>query len=323
MIERMTHGGNNNHSDSAAIAAAAALIRAGNLAAFPTETVYGLGADARNDRAVAAIFAAKGRPQFNPLIVHVRNLTAAQRLAEFDALSLRLAQHFWPGPFTLVLPRRADCGLSLLVSAGLDTVALRVPAHPVAQNLLSEAGCPIAAPSANISGRVSPTRAEHVRAELGDRVAIVLDGGACAVGLESTVVRVSGGKALLLRPGSVTRDEIAAIAGHVKMASDAPDALRSPGQLASHYAPALPLRLNAARAEPGEAGLAFADNIPVGAAKICNLSPAGDLTEAAANLFAMLRELDSGRFTGIAVASIPRHGLGEAINDRLLRGATR
>ncbi len=323
MIKRMTHSGNSKLAGPDAIRAAAALVRAGKLVAFPTETVYGLGADARNEHAVAAIFAAKGRPQFNPLIVHMRDLAAARRLAEFDALSLRLAEHFWPGPFTLVLPRRKDCGLSLLVSAGLDTVALRVPVHPVAQALLLEADCPIAAPSANISGKISPTSAAHVAAELGDKVAMILDGGACAVGLESTVVQVRGGKAFLLRPGSVTRDQIAAIAGPVETGVDATDAPLSPGQLASHYAPNLPLRLNAMTAEPGEAALAFAGNIPAGAAKICNLSISGDLTEAAANLFAMLRELDCDSFTGIAVASIPLHGLGEAINDRLVRAATR
>lgn len=319
----MKHSGNNKHPDAVEIQAAAALIRAGSLVAFPTETVYGLGADARNDRAVAAIFAAKRRPQFNPLIVHVTGLAAARELAEFDALSLRLAQHFWPGPLTLILPRRAGCGLSLLLSAGLDTVALRVPAHPVAQALLAAAGCPIAAPSANISGRISPTSAAHVASELGGGVAMILDGGACAVGLESTVVQARGGKAFLLRPGSVTRAQIAAIAGPVETGADAPDAPRSPGQLASHYAPQLPLRLNAATAKPGEAALAFGANIPEGAAKIRNLSPGGNLNEAAANLFAMLRELDCAPFSGIAVARIPMEGLGEAINDRLARAAAR
>ncbi|MEQ1890766.1 MAG: L-threonylcarbamoyladenylate synthase, partial [Alphaproteobacteria bacterium] len=247
----MTHSANIKHSDGEPVRAAAALIRAGRLVAFPTETVYGLGADARNERAVAEIFAAKGRPQFNPLIVHVCDLAAARELAEFDPLSLLLAQHFWPGPFTLVLPRRAGCGLSLLVSAGLDTVALRVPAHPLAQALLSVAGCPIAGPSANISGRISPTSAAHVAAELGGRVAMILDGGVCALGLESTVVQVRGDDVFLLRPGSVTRDQIAAIAGTVITGADDPDAPRSPGQLASHYAPNLPLRRNVTTSGPG------------------------------------------------------------------------
>lgn len=323
MIKIMTEYGNSKYADSPAIRKAAALIRAGELVAFPTETVYGLGADARNNRAVAAIFAAKGRPQFNPLIVHVRDLAAAQNLAEFDPLSLRLAERFWPGPFTLVLPRKSDSRLSLLLSAGLDTVALRVPAHPVAQALLREAACPIAAPSANVSGKISPTSAAHVATELGDRVALILDGGRCAVGLESTVVHVREGRTFVLRPGSVTRDQIAAIAGAVAIGADASDTPNSPGQLASHYAPNLPLRLNAVTAETQEAALAFAGNIPAGAAKTCNLSESGDLTEAAANLFAMLRELDCGAYTGIAVAPIPMHGLGEAINDRLARAAHR
>ncbi len=319
----MTQYGNIKRAGAAAFQEAATLIRAGRLVAFPTETVYGLGADARNGHAVAAIFAAKGRPQFNPLIVHVRDLAAARELMEFDALSLRLAQKFWPGPLTLVLPRKAGCGLSLLVSAGLDTVAVRVPAHPVAQALLLAADCPIAAPSANISGRISPTSAAHVAAELGDKVAMILDGGACAVGLESTVVQVRGDKIFLLRPGGVTRDQIAAIAGLVETAVASPDAPVSPGQLASHYAPRLPLRLNAAAGLAGEAALAFGAAIPRGAAKIRNLSESGDLTEAAANLFAMLRDLDCDQFTGIAVAPIPPHGLGEAINDRLARAARR
>lgn len=319
----MTQYQNINLVSATEIQQAAVLICAGSLVAFPTETVYGLGADARNDHAVAAIFAAKGRPQFNPLIVHVCDLTAARRLAEFDALSLRLAEQFWPGPFTLVLPRRRDCALSLLVSAGLDTVALRVPADPVAQALLRAADCPIAAPSANISGKISPTCAAHVAAGMGDRVAMILDGGACALGLESTVVQVRGAMAFVLRPGSVTRDQIAVIAGTVETDVDAPDAPKSPGQLAAHYAPNLPLRLNAGSAQHGEAGLAFGEAIPAGAAKICNLSQRGDLTEAAANLFAMLRELDCDSFSGIAVAPIPAHGLGEAINDRLARAAHR
>lgn len=304
-----------------AIGKAAELLRAGRLVAFPTETVYGLGADARNDRAVAEIFAVKGRPQFNPLIVHVSGIAAAAELAAFDPVSLRLAEKFWPGPFTLVLKRRGNCGLSLLVSAGLDTVALRVPAHPLALELLAAAGCPIAAPSANLSGRVSPTTAAHVEEQLGGRIEMILDGGPCAVGLESAVVQVVEGRAFLLRPGGVTRDEIAAITGSVEAGAETAGAPRSPGQLASHYAPHAPLRLNALRAMPGEAGLAFGALIPAGAADILNLSASGDLNEAAANLFAMLRRLDTAGRTGIAVAPIPAHGLGEAINDRLRRAA--
>ena len=306
-----------------AIGKAAELLRAGRLVAFPTETVYGLGADARNDRAVAEIFSIKGRPQFNPLIVHVRDIAAAQKLAAFDQVSLRLAEKFWPGPFTLVLERRENCGLSLLVSAGLDTIALRVPAHPLARELLAAAVCPIAAPSANLSGRISPTTAAHVEEQLGDRIGLVLDGGACAVGLESTVVQVVDDRPFLLRPGGVTREEIAAIAGSVEAGAETAGAPRSPGQMASHYAPLAPLRLNALTARPGEAGLAFGALIPEGAADILNLSASGDLGEAAANLFAMLRRLDRPFCAGIAVAPIPAHGLGEAINDRLRRAAHR
>ncbi len=297
-------------------------IRAGELVAFPTETVYGLGADATNDRAVAAIFATKQRPQFNPLIVHVTDLEMALLLAEFDPVSLLLARHFWPGPFSLILPRRADSGLSLLVSAGLDTVALRVPAHPVAQALLRAAGCTIAAPSANRSGRISPTSAQHVQEELGDKISLILDGGVCPHGIESTVVQVRDGRVTLLRPGSITREQIAAVAGPVCMAQD-DGVLVSPGQMHSHYAPRLPVRLNAITAHSHEAALAFADKIPAGAACARNLSVSGDLVEAAANLFAMLRELDQPEFSAIAVAPIPKYGLGEAINDRLQRAANR
>lgn len=320
MVLPMTVSGNIKPALAETIALAGRLIREGLLVAFPTETVYGLGADASNDRAVAAIFAAKARPQFNPLIVHVQDLNAAIGLAELDPLSIYLARHFWPGPFTLIAPRRTDSKLSLLVSAGLDTVALRVPAHPVAQALLRAAARPIAAPSANRSGRISPTTAQHVAEELGDKVSLILDGGACPLGIESTVAQVRDGKVFVLRPGSITREAIAAIAGPVRLA-DGGGPLVSPGQMQSHYAPRLPLRLNAEQAGPREAALAFADKIPQGAAKVINLSASGDLTEAAANLFAMLRQLDSGEFSAIAIAPIPGHGLGEAINDRLCRAA--
>jgi L-threonylcarbamoyladenylate synthase len=303
---------------------AARLLRAGALVAFPTETVYGLGADATNERAVAAIFAAKGRPRFNPLIVHVPGLAEAEALAEFDARARRLAARFWPGPLSLVLRRTLDAGLSLLASAGLDTVALRAPAHPVAQALLRATGRPIAAPSANRSGRVSPTEAAHVMAELGDAVAMVLDAGRCCIGLESTVLDLSGETPALLRPGGVTLEELAAVLGPITTASGgAVGAPRSPGMLASHYAPALPLRLDAASARPGEALLAFGSSAaPSGFAETLWLSRTGDLAEAAANLFAMLRRLDQPRFTGIAVMPIPERGLGRAINDRLRRAAS-
>lgn len=302
-----------------AVAHAARLLRAGELVAFATETVYGLGADATNERAVAAIFAAKRRPAFNPLIVHVAGLAEAEALAAFDARARQLAAQFWPGPLSLVLRRRADSRLSLLASAGLDTVAIRAPDHPAAQALLRAIGRPIAAPSANRSGRVSPTEAAHVAAELGRDVALILDSGRTPLGLESTVLDLSGGTPALLRPGGVTLE---ALSGHLgPLAGAAAGPLRAPGMLASHYAPALPLRLDATTPRPGEALLAFGPDAPSGFAEALWLSRTGDLAEAAANLFAMLRQLDRSDFSGIAVMPIPRHGLGHAINDRLSRAA--
>jgi L-threonylcarbamoyladenylate synthase len=295
------------------------LLRAGRLVAFPTETVYGLGGDATNEHAVAAIFAAKARPRFNPLIVHVRDLAAAEKLAVFNEPAHRAAVHFWPGPVTLVLPRQPGVGLSLLASAGLDTVAVRVPAHPVAQALLREAGRPIAAPSANRSGRVSPTSAAHVAEDLGDDVALILDDGPTPVGLESTVLDLSGEAPALLRPGAVTFEALTELLGPVSLPVSALP--KSPGMLASHYAPRLPVRVAAMAARPGEALLAFGPNAPPGFAEVQWLSRAGDLAEAAANLFAMLRRLDCPSFAGIAVMPIPEQGLGRAINDRLRRAA--
>ena len=305
-------------ADARAIEQAAAILRDGGLVAFPTETVYGLGADATNGKAVAAIFAAKGRPSFNPLIVHVKDRAAAEAPVEFNPLARRLADAFWPGALTLVLPRRADCPLSLLVSAGLDTVALRVPSHPVAMQLVAAAGKPVAAPSANASGNVSPTSAVHVAEELGEKVDFILDGGATRFGIESTVIGFEGDKPVLLRPGALTREAIETIAGPLSAPSNA--AVQSPGQLASHYAPRARLRLNAHDARPDEVLLAFGANIPAGAKRVLNLSPSGDLNEAAANLFAMLRKLDS-ESGAIAVMPIPNNGLGEAVNDRLMRAA--
>ncbi|MEQ8281803.1 MAG: L-threonylcarbamoyladenylate synthase [Parvibaculum sp.] len=313
-------------ADAAAIARAGAAIRAGQLVAFPTETVYGLGADATDDKAVARIFAAKGRPRFNPLIVHVASLQVAEKHAVFTAEARKLATGFWPGGLTLVLPRRADTPLSLLVSAGLDTVALRVPAHEIAQALLEAAERPIAAPSANRSGRVSPTRAAHVMSELGDAegLAMVLDGGPCRLGLESTVIGFPQGIPTLLRPGAVARGDIEEVLGRRLADADAgsgEEGRASPGQLESHYAPGSPLRLNATDAGEDEVLLAFGPDA-AGAKTSMNLSTSGDLTEAAANLFAMLRALDAeaqGRV--IAVMPIPHAGLGEAINDRLKRAA--
>jgi L-threonylcarbamoyladenylate synthase len=304
----------NAPADAKAIAHAARLLREGKLVAFPTETVYGLGADARNGQAVAGIFAAKGRPRFNPLIVHVADLAEAERHATFSETARRLADAFWPGALTLVLPRRADTSLSDLVSAGLDTVALRVPAHPVAASLLRQAGLPIAAPSANPSGGVSATTAAHVAEGLGDKIDFVLDGGPAPLGLESTVIGFDGtGVAVLLRPGAIARDELEAVIGPL---SKADAVIRSPGQLESHYAPHAALRLDARAGESGEALLGFG----ISPDATLNLSPGGDLKEAAANLFAMLRELDKTA-RRIAVMPIPGTGLGEAINDRLRRAA--
>jgi L-threonylcarbamoyladenylate synthase len=305
------------------IARAAALIREGALVAFPTETVYGLGGDATSDHAVARIFEAKGRPQFNPLIAHVPDAVAARAQVAWNDTAGRLAQHFWPGPLTLVLPRRTDCAVSLLCSAGLETLAVRAPAHPVAQALLRAVGRPVAAPSANRSGAVSPTQADHVVHSLGADVALILDGGPCAVGLESTVVDLTAGRPVLLRPGGATREAIEAAIGPLATAPAVgrPGALHAPGQLESHYAPSLPVRLDALSAGPDEGLLAFGPDVPQGAALTLNLSPGGDLAEAAANLFAMLRALDQPGLRGIAVMPVPHHGLGLAINDRLRRAA--
>ena len=299
---------------------AAAALREGKLVAFPTETVYGLGGDATSDRAVAAIYAAKGRPSFNPLIVHVGNFTAATRLVEMTPQAEILGRKFWPGALTLVLPRKPRCGLSLLVSAGLDSAAIRVPAHPAAQGLLLMCGLPLAAPSANPSGKMSPTRAEHVAETLGDKVAAIIDGGPCKVGIESTVVSLLNATPRILRPGGITAEQLGeALQTTVETGSES-GPLNSPGQLASHYAPVLPLRLDAGSVANDEALLAFGPSAP--AANLSrNLSTSGDLEEAAANLFAMLRELDRPGFTRIAVMPIPETGLGVAINDRLRRAA--
>ena len=303
-------------ADAAGIARAAALLGAGGLVAFPTETVYGLGGDARNDRAVAGIFDAKGRPRFNPLIVHLPDLAAAEAIAVFDDRARAVAQAFWPGPLTLVLPLRPGAGLSELVTAGLPTVAIRVPAHPLAQALLRAFGGPLAAPSANPSGKVSPTRASHVAEGLSGRIAAILDGGACAVGVESTILGLDG-PPVLLRPGGIPAEALEAMLGPLSTGGDAAKP-SAPGQLASHYAPAAALRLNAGAVAPGEILLGFGP----GPAAL-NLSPSGDLVEAAAGLFHLLREADrlAGPGGHIAVAPIPEKGLGRAINDRLRRAA--
>lgn len=301
--------------DEAGLSRAAAILRAGGLVAFPTETVYGLGGDARNSLAVAGIFEAKGRPRFNPLIVHVADLAQAESFALFDDRARQIAAAFWPGPLTLVLPLRPDTGLSPLVTAELDSVALRVPAHPVARALLRAFGGPLAAPSANPSGKVSPTRAAHVAQGLAGRIAAIVDGGACAVGVESTILGLDG-PAKLLRPGGIAMEEIEALIGPVALHGKG-DRLNAPGQLSSHYAPAAPLRLNATPVA-GEVHIGFGP----GPATL-NLSAKGNLAEAAANLFHMLREADrlAGAMGRISAAPIPETGLGRAINDRLRRAA--
>ena len=288
--------------------------------AFPTETVYGLGANARDGEAVARIFEAKGRPRFNPLIVHLADRDEAEALAVFNANARRLARAFWPGPLTLVLARKADAGLSELVSAGLATVALRIPAHETARALIRTAGLPIAGPSANPSGRLSPTTAAHVAADLGDKVDMILDGGPCMEGLESTIVDVSGDEPLLLRRGAVSREAIEAVLRRPLADHRAGAMPQAPGMLASHYAPRAALRLDAESPLPGEAYLGFGSGAR-GDGPYLNLSESGDLREAAANLFAHLRRLDAGNPPAIAVAPIPENGLGEAINDRLRRAA--
>jgi L-threonylcarbamoyladenylate synthase len=303
------------------IAEAGNLIRSGALVAFPTETVYGLGADATNGEAVARVFEAKGRPTFNPLIVHVLRLEAAEAIATFSPAARRLAEAFWPGPLTLVLPRRPAIGVSELVSAGLPTVALRVPSHPIARALIEAAQRPIAAPSANRSGHVSATRAEHVVADLGDKAAVVLDGGPTVHGLESTILSFADEKPTLLRPGAIPTDAIEHVLGEALVRRSPGGAPTSPGQLPSHYAPRARLRLNARTWQPDEAVLAFGKIETAPARALINLSPSGDLIEAAAKLFAALRELDAGGAETIAVTPVPSQGLGEAINDRLQRAA--
>lgn len=305
--------------DPRALAEAAAAVRRGALVAFPTETVYGLGADAGDDQAVAAIFAAKGRPTHNPLIVHLADAAEVRRFGRMDDAARRLAEAFWPGPLTLVLPRAVGAPVSRLVTAGLPTVAIRVPAHPVAQALLRAARRPLAAPSANVSGRISPTAAAPVAETLGDRLAVILDGGPCAVGVESTIVGLAGDRPILLRPGGVPAEAIEALIGPL----GTPDAgvVAAPGMLASHYAPAARVRLNANAAEAGEALLAFGPAVPNTGRTMLNLSPTGDLEQAASNLYAHLRALDRPGVTAIAVMPIPERGLGRAINDRLRRAA--
>ncbi len=300
------------------IRTAAEAIRSGALAAFPTETVYGLGADATNDNAVAKIYEAKGRPQFNPLIVHAADKEALRSLVSWSTHADILANTFWPGPLTFVLPRTADCPVSLLASAGLDTLAVRVPSLDLARSLLRACGCPVAAPSANKSGYVSPTTADHVAGEFGAELSVILNGGPCQIGLESTVIDLTTDQPVLLRPGGVSQERLENTVGEVGVAtSETP--LKSPGMLERHYAPETPLRLEAGSAKAGEILLGFGPEAP---GETLNLSVDGDLIEAAANLFAMLRDLEQAGPEGIAVMPIPKRGLGVAINDRLRRAAT-
>ena len=305
-------------ADAPGLARAAELLCAGQLVALPTETVYGLGADARNGASVAAIYAAKGRPRFNPLIVHIASLDAAEPYVEWTDTARDIARRFWPGPLTLVLPLREGHGLSSLVTAGLTTVALRVPAHPTARALLAQAGIPIAAPSANPSGRISPTTADHVLTGLDGAIAAVLDDGPCSVGLESTILSLAGDPTLL-RPGGLPAQEIEAALGQPLLRPETGGPITAPGQLTSHYAPGAPVRLNADSARPGELFLGFGTCSGTGPDDL-NLSPRGDLAEAAAHLFDHLHRLDRlGK--PIAVAPVPATGLGLAINDRLTRAA--
>ncbi|MEO1529165.1 MAG: L-threonylcarbamoyladenylate synthase [Planctomycetota bacterium] len=314
-------------ANEANVAEAGARVRRGELVSLPTETVYGLGADAFNGEAVAKIFEAKARPRFNPLIVHVSDDRQAFVIAEAGERARKLADAFWPGPFTMVLPRNEASGLSELVTAGLDSVAVRVPDHPVAQAILLAAKRPIAAPSANKSGRISPTRAEHVASDLGDELATIIDGGPAAHGLESTIVSLASNPAVLLRPGAVTREQIESVLGEslsmpdATAISNADTAPIAPGQLASHYAPNATVRLEATDVRPGEALLSFGATTPATSGPTINLSPSANLREAAAKLFESLRELDRANVDQIAVMPIPRTSLGLAINDRLKRAA--
>jgi len=328
------HGIADAQARERAIAAAVAALSAGELVALPTETVYGLGADATDGRAVAAIYAAKGRPRFNPLIAHLPDLESAERHGVFDATARALAEAFWPGPLTLVVPKRPESPIADLATAGLDSVGLRVPAPAITRAILARFGRPVAAPSANRSGRISPTRASDVVEDLGEAVAVVVDAGACPVGVESTIVAVLDGAVRLLRPGGIARERLEAVIGR-PLDATAPAATRietdaaapaplSPGLLTSHYAPRAAVRLDAADVRPGEALLTFAGARPPGAERavaVVDLSPSGDLAEAASRLFSALRDLDRSAAATIAVVAMPTAGLGEAIADRLGRAA--
>jgi L-threonylcarbamoyladenylate synthase len=300
---------------------AAKLLLEGNVVAFPTETVYGLGAIATNDTAIAKIYEVKQRPNFNPLIVHIESLSKAQQLGVLSNDALKLAAAFWPGPLTIVTNKQKNCDIALLATAGLSTIALRVPAHPVAQNLLHTVGKPLAAPSANPSGLLSPTTSDHVKTCLGDKISFILEGAPAEIGIESSIIDCTEDTPQLLRPGFITIDQIKSIIPNFSDTNQN-HSIKAPGALKHHYAPQLPIRLNAQAAiKANEAFIAFGPNIPKGYVKVINLSLAGDLIEAASKLFSALHQLDQPQYSGIAVATIPNEGIGFAINDRLKRAA--
>ena len=303
------------------IDAAARLICSGKLVAFPTETVYGLGGDATNPSAIASIYEVKGRPSFNPLIIHVPSIDIAEKLVKFSEQSKALAEHFWPGALTLVLQRRQNCPVSLLAGSGLETLAIRIPENEIALNLLRKAQVPIAAPSANKSGSVSPTTANHVRNSLRDDIDLIVDGGACKIGVESTIIDMSAENPCLLRAGGIPLEDLEREVGNIQVLGKDQQVLKAPGMLSRHYATQIPLRINAKELHEGEALLAFGGRTLGKAVAVCNLSRAGDLNEAAANLFDMMRQLDKPEYTGIAVMEVPEVGLGRAINDRLRRAS--
>tara|TARA_Y100001934_G_scaffold50938_1_gene62184 strand:+ start:10341 stop:11282 length:942 start_codon:yes stop_codon:yes gene_type:complete len=303
------------------IEVAARLIRSGKLVVFPTETVYGLGGDATNPNAIASIYQVKGRPSFNPLIIHVSSIEIAEKLVKFSEQSKALAEHFWPGALTLVLPRSQNCPVSLLAGSGLETLAIRIPENEIALNLLRRAQVPIAAPSANKSGSVSPTTANHVRNSLRDDIDLIIDGGACKIGVESTIIDMSAENPCLLRAGGIPLEDFEREVGNIQILEEGQQVPKAPGMLPRHYATQIPLRINAKELHEGEALLAFGSRTLGNAVAVCNLSRTGDLNEAAANLFDMMRQLDKPEFTGIAVMEIPEVGLGRAINDRLRRAS--
>jgi L-threonylcarbamoyladenylate synthase len=309
-------------ADIETIAIAAELLKSNEVVAFPTETVYGLGGNALSDEAIGKIYKAKNRPSNNPLIVHVANLELALKYGDFNEDAIRLADYFWPGPLTLVVPRKKNSGISSLVTQDVATIAIRVPAHIVALEILAKAGVPIAAPSANISGRISPTTAENVLEELGNKINLIIDGGSCSIGIESTVIDMTTPEPIILRPGFVTKEQInEALGRQSSYNQDTGKILKSPGMLASHYAPSIPIRLNAEEIREGEALLAFGNKLPKGNYVSENLSFNANLNEAARNLYILLRKLDSPKFKSIAVMPVPNEGIGIAINDRLNRAA--